>query len=108
MFCSSSSALKSASGRQLEFLSELRLTSRQIAVQLLTLSVQVSVLFGTFREGYVRQFFEIGIRHRHIETIADVANTVHVHFLNLVRDVLTFSGIAHTITFNGMRGITVG
>ena len=90
-------------GRQLEFLSELRLTSRQIAVQLLTLSVQVSVLFGTFREGYVRQFFEIGIRHRHIETIADVANTVHVHFLNLVRDVLTFSGIAHTITFNGMR-----
>lgn len=88
--------------------SELRLTSRQIAVQLLTLSVQVSVLFGTFREGYVRQFFEIGIRHRHIETIADVANTVHVHFLNPVRDVLTFSGIAHTITFNGMRGITVG
>lgn len=71
-------------------------------MQFLTLSVQIGVLFGTFREGYVRQFFQIGIGNRHVETIADVANAVHVHFLNLVSDVLTFSSITHAVTFDGM------
>ena len=60
------------------------------------------MLFRTFREGDVRQFFDICIRHRHIETVADVTHAVHVHFLNLVRDVFTFSRVAHAVTFNGM------
>ena len=88
--------------RQLQLLREVRLTARQIAVQFLALSVQIGVLFGTFREGDVRQFFEIGIGNRHVETIADVTNAVHVHFLNLMGDVLTFSGVTHAVTFNGM------
>ena len=89
-------------GRQLQLLIEVRLTARQIAVQFLTLSVQIGMLFGAFREGHVRQFFDIRIGNRHIETIADIANAVHVHFLHLVSDVFTFSGIAHAIPFNGM------
>ena len=71
-------------------------------MQFLTLGVQIGVLFRTFREGHVRQFFDISIGNRHVETIADVANAVHVHFLNLVSDVFTFSGVTHAVTFNGM------
>ena len=71
-------------------------------MQFLTLSVQIGMLFRTFREGDVRQFFDICIRHRHIETVADVTHAVHIHFLNLVRDVFTFSRVAHAVTFNGM------
>ena len=88
--------------RQLKLLGEVRLTAWQITVQFLTLSVQIGMLFRTFREGDVRQFFDICIRHRHIETVADMTHAVHVHFLNLVRDVFTFSRVAHAITFNGM------
>ena len=88
--------------RQLKLLGEVRLTAWQITVQFLTLSVQIGMLFRTFREGDVRQFFDICIRHRHIETVADVTHAVHVHFLNLVRDVFTFSRVAHAVTFNGM------
>ena len=88
--------------RQLQLLGEVRLAAWQITVQFLTLSVQIGMLFRTFREGDVRQFFDICIRHRHIETVADVTHAVHVHFLNLVRDVFTFSRVAHAVTFNGM------
>src|SRR5699024_6877530 len=88
--------------RQLKLLGAVRLTDRQITVQFLTLCVQIGMLFRTFREGDVRQFFDICIRHRHIETVADVTHAVHVHFLNLVRDVFTFSRVAHAVTFNGM------
>lgn len=31
-----------------------------------------------------------------------MTHAVHVHFLNLVRDVFTFSRVAHAVTFNGM------
>ncbi|GAR59747.1 hypothetical protein NGUA15_01521 [Salmonella enterica] len=71
-------------------------------MQRLTTFMQVFVFFRTFREGNVRQFFEISIGNRHVETIADVTHAVHVHFLNLVSDVFTFRGVTHAVTFNGM------
>ncbi|MGU0016318.1 hypothetical protein ACVXG9_15820 [Escherichia coli] len=95
-------ARRSLAGSAAQLLGEVRLTARQITVQFLTLCVQIGMLFRTFREGDVRQFFDICIRHRHIETVADVTHAVHVHFLNLVRDVFTFSRVAHAVTFNGM------
>ncbi len=64
--------------------------------------MQISVLFRTFREGNVGQLLNLLIGHRHIETITDVTYTVHVHFLHLVGDVFTFSGVAHAVTFDGM------
>ncbi len=71
-------------------------------MQFFTLAVQVFVLFRTFREGNVRQFFNLLIGNRNIEAVANIAHAVHVHFLHLVSDVLTFSGVAHAIAFNGM------
>ncbi len=71
-------------------------------MQRLTAFMQVFVFFRTFREGNVRQFFEISIGNRHVETIADVTHAVHVHFLNPVSDVFTFRGVTHAVTFNGM------
>ena len=88
--------------RQFQLLSEVRLTSWQVAMQFLTLSVQISVLFRTFREGDVRQVFNLLIGHRNVETVADITHAVHVHFLNLVSDVFTFSGVTHAVTFDGM------
>ena len=71
-------------------------------MQFLTLSVQISVLFRTFREGDVRQVFNLLIGHRNVETVADITHAVHVHFLNLVSDVFTFSSVTHAVTFDGM------
>ncbi len=88
--------------RQFQLLSEVRNAARQIAVQFFTLAVQVFVLFRTFREGDVREIFNLLVGHRHIETVADITHAVHVHFLHLVSDVFTFGGITHAIAFNGM------
>lgn len=51
--------------RQLKLLGEVRLTAWQITVQFLTLCVQIGMLFRTFREGDVRQFFDICIEPAH-------------------------------------------
>src|SRR5690606_34830308 len=89
-------------GRQFQLLGEVRLTRRQVAVQRLTTFVQVLVLFRTFREGDVREFFNLLVGNRNIEAVADITHAVHVHFLHLVSDVFTFSGVTHAITFDGM------
>ena len=60
------------------------------------------MLFRTFREGDVRQFFYLLIGHWNVETVADITHAVHVHFLNLVSDVFTFCGITHAVTFDGV------
>ena len=64
--------------------------------------MQVFVLFGIFLEGDVRQFFDVSIGNRHVETIAEVVNPFHVHFLHLVSDVFTFRGFTHAVTFDGV------
>ena len=87
---------------QFQLLGEVRLTSWQVAFQRLTTFVQVLVLFRTFREGDVRQFFYLLIGHWNVETVADITHAVHVHFLNLVSDVFTFCGITHAVTFDGV------
>lgn len=92
---------------QFQLLGEVRLTSRQVAFQRLTTFVQVLVFFRPFREGDVRQFFYLLIGHWNVETVADITHAVHVHFLNPVSDVLTFCGITHAVTFDGVGQITV-
>ncbi len=89
--------------RQFQLFVKRRLTARQITTQRLTTFVQVFVLFGIFIEGDERQFFNVGISHRHIETVAEVTHAVHVNFLNLVSDVLAFRRVAHPITLDGVR-----
>lgn len=74
--------------RHFQLLGELRQTRRHVAFQRLATFVQVFVLFGLFVEGDVRQFFDVSIGNRHVETIAEVVNPFHVHFLHLVSDVL--------------------
>ncbi|MNZ80938.1 hypothetical protein D3C78_995920 [compost metagenome] len=64
--------------------------------------MQVGVFFRTFREGDVRQVFNLLVGDRNVETVADITHTVHVHFLHLVSNVFTFSGVTHAITFDGM------
>ncbi|MNH05287.1 hypothetical protein D3C79_646070 [compost metagenome] len=64
--------------------------------------MQVFVLFRLFLEGDVRQFFDVSIGNRHVETIAEVVNPFHVHFLHLVSDVFTFRSFTHAVTFDGM------
>ena len=62
----------------------------------------VFLLFRVFVKLDERQFFQLIISHIDIETITEMAHAFHVHFLNTVSDVFTFSGITHTITFNGL------
>ena len=88
--------------RQFQLLGEVRLTRRQITVQRLAAFVQVFVLFRPFREGDVRQFFNLLIGDRNVEAVANIAHAIHVHFLHLVSDVFTFGGVTHAITFDGM------
>ena len=77
-------------------------TRWQVTLQRLTTLVQVLGLFRVFIEGNVWQFFDISISNWHVETITELAHAVHVHFLNLVSDVFTFSGVTHAVTFNGV------
>lgn len=60
------------------------------------------MFFRIFREGDVRQFFDICIRYRYIETVADMTYIVYVYFFNLVRDVFIFSRVVYVVIFNGM------
>lgn len=46
--------------------------------------------------------FDFSIGNWHIETITEVANPIHIHFLHLVSNIFTFSRFTHAVTFNGM------
>ncbi|AIW88360.1 hypothetical protein bwei_5856 [Bacillus mycoides] len=87
---------------QFQLFSEVWLTRWQVTVQLLSLSVQVSVFFRTFWESDVWQLFDVSVRNWNVESVSDVSNTVHVHLLNLVSDVLTFSSVTHTVTLDSV------
>jgi hypothetical protein len=50
----------------------------------------------------VGQFFQLVVRHRQFETIAEAANLLLVHLLLLVRNVHRFAGVAHAEALDGL------
>jgi hypothetical protein len=75
---------------------------RQEAAEVHAALHHVLVLGRIFGKLQVGQFFQLVVRYRQFETVAEAADLLLVHLLLLVRNVHGFAGIAHAEALDGL------
>jgi hypothetical protein len=75
---------------------------RQEAAEVHATLHHVLVLGRIFGELQVGQFFELVVRHRQVEAVAEAADLLLVHLLLLVRGVHRFASLAHAEALDGL------
>ncbi len=63
--------------------------------------MQVLKFLAIGRRLVERHIIEILVGYRNVETVAKLANGIHIHLFLLVRRVLTLAGRAHAIALDG-------
>ena len=93
--------IKGIQFRQVQLTVKAYLAARHKAVQRLAAGLEVFHLFGVFTGVVVRDVSQFVVADRNVETVTEVLDGFHVHFLDLVGNVFAFTGVTHAITFNG-------
>ena len=75
---------------------------RQVAAQLHAPRAHVLEFLAALGELHQRDFFQLVVRHRDLEAVAEAPDRLERHLLLLVRDVLRLARLAHPVALDGL------